>query len=177
MTTALVLDIDGTLIPQTVFTPFADLINVGSPDQPVWASQELCIGLDRVGTRPGVQPAWLTSKKPGDRRRLLAPFPGRRWQQIPPQPPNPQRLLWNKWAALTSWLDLHPEVHRLAWADDDLGPGSTVPQNSPDQIRLYHSELAGRLDDVLLLCPVAEYGMGPHHLNTLSRWLEASDRT
>jgi hypothetical protein len=173
MTTALLLDIDGTLIPHTRFTPFGDPANVGTQDHPQWVSQRLCLGLGRLGTRPQVHPAWLTSKTPSERRRLNAPFPGQQWDQIPPDPA-PARLTWTKWAALTLWLDTHPKITRLAWVDDDLGPCTTVPHNSPDQIRRYHSALTARLDDVLVLTPIAEYGMTPHHLDLLSGWLTTS---
>lgn len=76
--------------------------------------------------------------------------------------------------ALTAWLDTHQDVTRLAWIDDDLGPLTTAPQNTREQLRNYHSELASRLDDVLLIAPPPEYGITPAQLELLTGWVTAS---
>ncbi|WP_376776356.1 hypothetical protein [Allocatelliglobosispora scoriae] len=163
---------DGTLCPQSGFSPFGPLVEVGVALHPVLVAPSLCAALADLGARPHVTPVWLTTWPPETRRALRSPFPGRDWEQIDLDGVGGATgRRWPKWAALTAWLADNADITRVAWVDDDLALDAEPDRHHPAGSRAEFCvrELRRRHLDAFAIAPTGEYGMTPRHLAELEQ--------
>lgn len=121
---ALVMDVDGVVSPVHGRTDWGDDVVAGRVFSDVYVSPELCRRLDQLATMPDVCAVWLTDWD-AEMRAAMDPFPGHGWTAIERRwgenDVAPEAGGWWKAAALLDWLDTHPRIRTLVWADDHLG--------------------------------------------------------
>lgn len=166
-TVAVVVDVDGVVSavkPSPGSLPWGDEVEVGQVFGPVLLSPTLCARLDALDNLPGVTCWWLTSWT-SQMRRNMQLFPGARWQSVAEPDSLPAAAAGRDWWKLTAverWLDLHPEIRKLAWCDDDLRGGR------PAAVRRRLSN-RGLLPPLLIAPPVA-VGLTPADVTRLEAW-------
>lgn len=178
-TTALILDVDGVVSPVHGRTLFGDDVDARHRQpESILVSPTLSASLDMLGLRRDVHPVWL-STWPADLRQAELLFPGREWETIDPYPHHIEGVRWYdqtpaqwpNWRALSHWLSSHPEIRRIAWADDDLDRPGDEP-NPLTRKDYYFMALSDRYD-TLLIAPRTDRGLTPSDLDNLLRWIDA----
>ena len=163
--TVVVIDVDGTVSPVHGATAWGDDVHAGHVFGPVEVSPALCARLDALAGRPGVACCWLTSwTRP--MRAAMTPFPGPDWPVIADGDDIsriPGRRWW-KLTALTTWLEHHPQIDRVAWCDDHLA--------APARRGMVRRELEHRGLLLCLIAPQTKVGLTPDHLTRLEAWTE-----
>ncbi len=165
-TTALILDVDGVVSPVHGRTLFGDDVDARHRLlESILVSPTLSASLDVLGLRQDVHPVWL-STWPADLRQRELQFPGRDWETIDPYLHHIESVRWYdqtpaqwpKWRALSHWLTSHPEIRRIAWADDDLDRPGDEP-NPLTRKDYYSMALSDRYDTLLIRIA---HGSGTH---------------
>lgn len=178
---AIVMDIDGVIIPIDGSTTFGDDQIAGHMLGPVTISPTLARRLDDIARRPNVTAVWLTSW-PTKNRLKMTGFPGRDWPDLKPstlsgESPDPDA--WWKPVTLRCWLNQQPQLRRLVWCDDGILHSLDDLQPLTDHRAVRWENASPVLEVVVgdlpasLLVPCARQGLTAMDLDRIERLTRA----
>lgn len=185
---AVVMDVDGVVSPVHGRTDWRDDVVAGWAFGPVSVSPELCRRLDAITSRPDVVGVWLTDWD-AQMRAGAEPFPGRSWcaierPDIEPNDPSQAGPTWWKAPALFKWLDQHPTVTTIIWADDHLGrPGDArlnlddVEHGAPTRASVLARSFKNRGIAAQLVVPETSVGLTRADVASIEAAVDAAQRT